>query len=293
MKKILVTGANGQLGNEIRDWSSLYASSFEFIFTDVAELDITSSEAVSVFFEKAKPDFVINCAAYTAVDKAETEKELAEQINHVAVENLTKASAATGAYLIHISTDYVFDGKKNTPYHEDDDTNPQSVYGQTKRRGESSALSYAGSMVIRTGWLYSNYGNNFVKTMLHLGVDRLQAKVVFDQVGTPTNAADLAFCILSIIFKVVKQEKKFVGGLFHFSNEGVCSWYDFAVQIMKIGTRPCEALPIESSDYPTPAPRPSYSVLSKEKIKKTYDVEIAHWIDSLKRLKLFEKLRIE
>ncbi|MDR1342098.1 MAG: dTDP-4-dehydrorhamnose reductase [Prevotellaceae bacterium] len=288
MQKILVTGANGQLGSEVRALAENYASAFELIFTDVAELDITSPEAVSVFFENAKPGFVINCAAYTAVDKAETEKEPAEQINHVAVENLTKASEATGAYLIHISTDYVFDGKKNTPYCEDDDTNPQSVYGLTKKRGEESVLSYSGGMVIRTGWLYSKFGGNFVKTMLRLGAERQQLSVVFDQVGTPTNAADLARCILSIIFKVAAHEKEFTGGVFHFSNEGVCSWYDFALQIMKLGGRSCKVLPIESSAYPTPAPRPSYSVLSKEKIKNTYGVEIAHWIDSLQTLPLFE-----
>jgi dTDP-4-dehydrorhamnose reductase len=288
MQKILVTGANGQLGSEIRALTASSASPLEFIFTDVAALDITSPEAVSVFFENAKPNFVINCAAYTAVDKAETEKELAELINHVAVANLTKASAAAGAYLIHISTDYVFDGKKNTPYHEDDDTNPQSVYGLTKKRSEKIVLSYSGGMVIRTGWLYSKFGSNFVKTMLRLGAERQQLGVVFDQVGTPTNAADLARCILSIIFKVSKHEKKFVSGVFHFSNEGVCSWYDFALQIMRLGKQSCKVLPIESNAYPTPAPRPSYSVLSKEKIKKTYGVEIAHWIDSLETLQLFE-----
>jgi dTDP-4-dehydrorhamnose reductase len=267
--------------------SSAYASSFELTFTDVATLDITDGEATLAFFERVRPHFAINCAAYTAVDKAEVEKAEAERINHVAVANLTKASAAAGAHLIHISTDYVFDGKKNTPYREDDDTNPQSVYGQTKRRGEVAALSYSGSMVIRTGWLYSKYGSNFVKTMLRLGAERQRLSVVFDQVGTPTNAADLARCILGIAFKVAAREKEFVSGVFHFSSEGVCSWYDFALQVMKLGQRRCKVLPVESSAYPTPAPRPSYSVLSKEKIKSTYGVEIAHWADSLKALPLF------
>ncbi|MDR0415415.1 MAG: dTDP-4-dehydrorhamnose reductase, partial [Prevotellaceae bacterium] len=254
MQKILVTGANGQLGCEIREMAQRCASSsLEFIFTDVAELDITGAEAVQTFFERVNPNFVINCAAYTAVDRAETEKDIAEKINHIAVANLTKASAAAGAYLIHVSTDYVFDGGKNTPYREDDKVNPQSVYGLTKQRGENAALSYSNATVIRTGWLYSKYGNNFVKTMLRLGGEKQQLGVVFDQTGTPTNAADLASCILSIILKVAAKEKEFVGGVFHFSNEGVCSWYDFAVQIMKLGKRPCRVLPIESSAYPTPA----------------------------------------
>jgi dTDP-4-dehydrorhamnose reductase len=284
MQKILVTGSNGQLGSEIKEAAQAYASPLEFIFTDVAELDITNAEAVQALFAKTKPTFAINCAAYTAVDKAETEEDAAEKINHFAVANLAKASAAAGAYLIHISTDYVFDGKKNTPYREDDATNPQSAYGRTKRRGEVAALGYAGSLVMRTGWLYSKYGSNFVKTMLRLGAEKPQLGVVFDQVGTPTNAADLARCILSIIGKIAAREKEFMGGVFHFSNEGVCSWYNFAVQIMKLGKRHCKVLPIESSAYPTPAPRPSYSVLSKEKIKNAYGVEIAHWTDSLERL---------
>ncbi|MDR3366053.1 MAG: dTDP-4-dehydrorhamnose reductase [Prevotellaceae bacterium] len=287
MQKILVTGANGQLGSEIRELASACAASLELVFTDVAELDITNLEAVQAFFRKENPDFVVNCAAYTAVDKAEAEKELAEAINYLAVANLAKASAAAGARFVHISTDYVFDGRKNRPYREDDRTNPQSVYGLTKMRGEEAALAYIGSMVIRTGWLYSNFGNNFVKTMLRLGAEKPQLSVVYDQVGTPTNAADLARCILSIIGKVAVREKEFVSGVFHFSNEGVCSWYDFAVQVMKLGKRPCKVLPIESSAYPTPAPRPTYSVLCKEKIKAAYDVEIAHWADSLEALRLF------
>ncbi|MDR3188932.1 MAG: dTDP-4-dehydrorhamnose reductase [Prevotellaceae bacterium] len=281
MQKILITGANGQLGSEIRELSPAYASAFELVFTDVAELDITNPNAVQAFFEAVKPNFVVNCAAYTAVDKAEAEKALAEAINHLAVANLAQASAAAGAYFIHISTDYVFDGKKNTPYREDDATNPQSAYGLTKARGESAALSYAKGMVIRTGWLYSKFGNNFVKTMLRLGAERQQLGVVADQVGTPTSAADLARCIMSIIGQVAAREREFAGGVFHFSNEGVCSWYDFAVQIMKLGKRTCRVLPIESSAYPTPAPRPSYSVLCKEKVRSAYGVEIAHWAESL------------
>ncbi|MDR0710908.1 MAG: dTDP-4-dehydrorhamnose reductase [Prevotellaceae bacterium] len=287
MQRILVTGASGQLGSEIKEAAQAYASSLEFVFTDVAELDITNAEAVQAFFGKTNPSFVVNCAAYTAVDKAEAEKDLAEKINHHAVANLAEASAAAGAYFIHISTDYVFDGEKNTPYREDDEANPQSAYGQTKLRGENAALRCTGSLVIRTGWLYSKFGSNFVKTMLRLSAEKRQLGVVFDQAGTPTNAADLARCVLSIIAKVAAQEKEFEGGVFHFSNEGVCSWYDFAVQIIRLGKRSCKVLPIESSAYPTPAPRPSYSVLSKEKIKKTYGVEIAHWTDSLATLALF------
>jgi dTDP-4-dehydrorhamnose reductase len=287
MQKILVTGANGQLGSELRELGAAFSPLLELVFTDVAELDITRPDAVGAFFEKAKPGFVVNCAAYTAVDKAEAEPELAEAINHHAVANLTAASAAAGARFIHISTDYVFDGAKNTPYREEDSPNPQSAYGLTKLRGEQAALRYAGSMVIRTGWLYSKFGGNFVKTMLRLGAERQQLGVVFDQAGSPTSAADLARCILGIIGKAATREKEFVSGVFHFSNEGVCSWYDFAVQIMKLGRRSCKVKPIESSAYPTPAPRPSYSVLCKEKIKRAYGVEIPHWTDSLEALPLF------
>jgi dTDP-4-dehydrorhamnose reductase len=287
MQKILVTGANGQLGSELRECAKAMAN-FEFIFTDVAELDITNAAQVKTFCEQHKPSFIVNCAAYTAVDKAETEKDLAMLLNAAAVKNLTEAAAHVQAYLIHVSTDYVFDGKNFEPYKESDKVNPKSEYGHTKLRGEEFALAYSKSMVLRTSWLYSTFGNNFVKTMLRLGAEKPTLDVVFDQVGTPTNAADLANCIMSIIAKVYSGKGEFVSGVYHYSNEGVCSWYDFAREIMELGKRPCKVFPIESKDYPTPAKRPHYSVLNKAKIKETYGVEIPYWKDSLR--KCIEKL---
>jgi dTDP-4-dehydrorhamnose reductase len=230
---------------------------------------------------------VVNCAAYTAVDKAEANPELAYRLNVEAVHHLAQACKAVEAYLIHISTDYVFDGNACRPYSETSDVNPQSVYGETKRQGEISALNYANSMVIRTAWLYSNYGSNFVNTMLRLASERTELRVVYDQIGTPTNAADLAACILSIVDKVSRGQRNFVAGVFHYTNEGVCSWYDFALQIIQLGKLACRVQPIESADYPTPAARPAYSVLNKAKIKLVFGIEIPHWTESLAKLKVF------
>lgn len=287
MNKILITGAQGQLGREIQELAPSYASNFDFIFTDLNELDITNASAVQLCMEHHRPSYVVNCAAYTAVDKAEANPELAQRLNAEAASHLAKACRAVDAYLIHISTDYVFDGNACRPYAETSAVNPQSVYGETKQQGEANVLSYANSMVIRTAWLYSNFGSNFVNTMLRLASERTELRVVYDQIGTPTNAADLAGCILHIIHEVSRGERSFVNGVFHYTNEGVCSWYDFALQIIRLGKRSCRVLPIESADYPTPAARPAYSVLNKAKIKLAFGIDIPHWTDSLAKLKVF------
>jgi len=223
---------------------------------------------------------IINCAAYTAVDKAQTEEESANKINHLAVENIAQLSKELKIKLIHISTDYVFNGENYRPYTEADTTKPQSIYGQTKLDGENSMLEInpENSIIIRTSWVYSSFGNNFVKTMLRLGSDKEELGVIFDQVGTPTYARDLAKTILNIIPKI-DNEKVVV---YHYSNEGVLSWYDFAKEIMKMGKLNCKVNPIETKDYPTPAKRPPYSILNKSKIKKDFDIIIPYWKDSLK-----------
>ncbi|GHT72610.1 NAD(P)-dependent oxidoreductase [Bacteroidia bacterium] len=286
---VLVTGANGQLGNELRVLATQYPA-LSFVFTDLPEGDITNSLNVNELVEKTQPQFVVNCAAYTAVDKAESDLALATLINATAVQNLTNACKQAGAYFIHISTDYVFDGKSCLPYRENDATNPQTVYGRTKLQGENFALEYDKSVVIRTAWLYSPFGNNFVKTMLRLGSEKSSINVVADQVGTPTYANDLARAILQIVHTTQQDASRFVGGLFHFSNEGVCSWYDFAVSIMQAAQLPCAVQAIDTTDYPTPAQRPAYSVLHKGKIKQNYDVSVPHWHTALEQcLSLMKK----
>lgn len=280
--KILVTGSSGQLGNELKLLSKLFAA-WRFLFTDIDELDITDENAINNYFQQNLPDFVINCAAYTAVDKAENDAETAEKINALAPKLLAKYSKTYGAKLIHISTDYVFDGEAFVPYSEEDKMNPTGVYGKTKLHGEINCFEEnSNSMVIRTSWLYSTFGNNFVKTMLRLGKERGQLNVVFDQVGTPTNAADLAESILSIIEISEKEPKKFVPGIYHYSNEGVISWYDFANAIFEIAGVKCEVSPVLSDQFPTPAKRPNFSVLNKSKIKNTFGLDIPYWRDSLK-----------
>ncbi len=267
----LVTGANGQLGNELRLLLSNRA-----VYVDKEELDITDSEAVKNFTSGKNFAAIINCAAYTAVDKAENDEKLAQLINVDGPRNL----AATQIPLIHISTDYVFNGQNFRPYSEEDTPNPQSVYGRTKLAGEQAVLQTSDTaIIIRTAWLYSNFGNNFVKTMQRLGAERSELKVVFDQIGTPTYAADLAAAIVQILPQIKTGSK----GIFHFSNEGVCSWYDFAVEIMNLSKLSCKVLPIESKDYPTPAKRPFYSVLNKNKIKQTFNISINHWKESLQK----------
>ena len=277
---ILVTGANGQLGSELRQISGNFPN-FRFFFTDVAELDITNPCAIHDFFEKNEIQTVINCAAYTAVDKAESDEPAAMRINAAAVEYLANTCKQTDATLIHISTDYVYDGCACKPYGEDHPTAPASVYGRSKLAGEKAALTVSKSVVIRTSWLYSPFGVNFVKTMLRLGKERETLNVVFDQTGTPTYAADLAQAIMEIA--KTAEQNRLNTGIFHYSNEGVCSWYDFAREIMQQAGLKCAVRPIETKDYPAPAPRPHYSVLNKARIKAAYGLEIPHWTESLNR----------
>ncbi|MDR0712711.1 MAG: dTDP-4-dehydrorhamnose reductase [Bacteroidales bacterium] len=277
---LLITGANGQLGNELRRLSVGYER-LRFFFTDVKELDITQPDAVEKYFVCNHIQAVVNCAAYTAVDKAETDEAAAMLVNAVAVRNLTEACTRHHAQLIHISTDYVFDGRACVPYREDHPTSPLSAYGRTKLAGEKEALKSARSVIIRTSWLYSSFGNNFVKTMLRLGRERESLNVVFDQTGTPTYAADLARCIMTIVEKM--PDNGFVPGIFHFSGEGVCSWYDFARLIMLSADLKCSIQPVESKNYPTLAVRPHYSVLNKAAVKTAYGIVIPHWQESLEK----------
>ena len=277
--KILVTGSNGQLGNELRILAPQF-SEFRFIFTDVAELDITSEAAIGEFMERESPAVIINCAAYTAVDKAEQEQELAFRINAGAAGILSRAASQYHALLIHISTDYVFDGKNYIPHKEDEPTNPVGTYARSKFEGEEMVREYATrAIILRTSWLYSEYGHNFVKTMMKLGMERDSLRVVFDQTGTPTYARDLAEVILHII-----RQDPFTEGVevFHYSNEGVVSWYDFAKAIMELSGIECRVLPIETHEYPTAAPRPFYSVFNKARIRSVFQIEIPYWRDSLK-----------
>ena len=276
MKNILITGANGQLGNEMRVLSVAYPE-YTYFFTDVAELNICDKQAVLDFVKANDIHVIVNCAAYTAVDKAEENVELCTMLNADAVSYLAEAAEANQAELIQISTDYVFDGTAHVPYKETEPTCPNSVYGSTKLAGERNALTRCSrSMIIRTAWLYSTFGNNFVKTMIGLGKERESLGVIFDQVGTPTYARDLA----SAIFVAIRQGVE--PGIYHFSNEGVCSWYDFTKAIHRLaGITACRVNPLHTEEYPTPAKRPHYSVLDKTKIKNTYHIEIPHWMDSL------------
>ena len=280
--KILITGAYGQLGRSINDLSGKYAD-WKFLFTDYDSLDITNEKAIAVYFNRHKPQFVINCAAYTAVDKAEIDKPAAQQLNSDAPAYLAKAAALSGAGFIHISTDYVFDGTNFRPYKETDQANPQTVYGHTKLLGEQHCLKEnPDTIVIRTSWLYSLYGNNFVQTMLRLGRSGPEVRVVFDQVGTPTFAGDLAEAILLAVGKSSKEKNSVPGGVYHFSNEGVASWYDFAVAVFNLAQIDCKVQPLLTRDFPRPAKRPFYSVLDKEKIRNVLQMEIPHWQTSLK-----------
>lgn len=276
MKNILVTGANGQLGNEMRVLSA-ENKEHNYFFTDVAELDICNEQAIIAFVKEHDIQIIVNCAAYTAVDKAEDNPDLCAKLNSDAVGYLAKAATANQAEFIQISTDYVFNGTSCLPYKESDPTCPNSVYGVTKLAGEANAMNYCEkSMIIRTAWLYSTFGNNFVKTMIRLGKERDTLGVVFDQIGTPTYARDLARVIFTAINKGV------VPGVYHFSNEGVCSWYDFTKAIHRIaGITTCKVAPLHTDEYPAKAPRPHYSVLDKAKIKNTYDIEIPYWEESL------------
>lgn len=278
---ILVTGSNGQLGNCIRNAAS--NSEDRYIFTDVAELDITDANAVKRTVAGNAVDLVVNCAAYTNVDRAEHDAEFAEKLNVEAVKNLAEAANSIGATLIHISTDYVFGGSRvNTPLQETELPNPTGVYGVTKLQGEQAiAESGVKALIFRTAWLYSEYGRNFVKTMIDLTANKPELKVVFDQCGTPTYAQDLADAIVAII-----TSRKFDGncGIYHYSNEGVCSWFDFTKSIAEIaGNTGCNIQPCHSCEFPSPVVRPSYSVLDKTKFKDTFGLKVPYWTDSLKK----------
>jgi len=254
-------------------------SDFHFIFTDVDSLNISDFEKLNNFFEKQKIHFVINCAAYTAVDKCETDFDNAMKINYLSVKYLAELSKTFSFRLIHISTDYVFDGKSCVPYKESDATNPLSKYGISKLEGEKAVWQESENfLILRTSWLYSSFGNNFLKTILRVSKEKNELKVVFDQIGTPTFAADLAFAILKILTFNTSET-----GIFHFSNEGVCSWYDFATEILKFSHSNCKILPIETKDYPTPAVRPTFSVFNKSKIKEIFNFSIPHWRESLEK----------
>lgn len=277
MKNILITGANGQLGNEMRVVSA-EQEQLTYHFTDVAELDICDIEAIERYVVDHAIDCIVNCAAYTNVNKAEEDTELCDKLNHLAPANLARVAAKHQIGLIHVSTDYVFNGEHYVPYKEDEPTCPNSVYGVTKLAGEQAILSiHPEAVVIRTAWLYSTFGNNFVKTMLRLGSEREELGVVFDQIGTPTYARDLARTIQHIMVKGI------VPGIYHYSNEGVCSWYDFTKMIFALGgITTCQLKPLHTDEYPTPAARPHYSVLDKTKIKQTYGIDVPYWVDSLR-----------
>lgn len=274
--KILITGANGQLGSELKQYSKM--PGMNFIYTDIDALDLSDKASRENFLLKEKPDWIVNCAAYTAVDKAEEQQQLAFLLNEKVPHALAQYCNQNECRLIHISTDYVFSGKHHRPLNEDDPTDPKSVYGKSKLAGEAAVLACERAIIIRTSWLYSSYGNNFVKSMIRLMQEREELKVVFDQIGTPTYAADLATAIVTILKSPIE---KFVPGIYHFSNEGIASWYDFAVEIKQIINSNCQVLPIETKDYPLPAARPAYAVLNKEKIKTSYGISIPHWKNSL------------
>lgn len=279
MKKVLVTGAYGQLGSEIKERHD-QIKRYVFHFHDKDTLDLFDYSNLEKFLMGVQPDYIINCAAYTAVDKAEEDKELAMKLNGEVPGKLADASSKVGATLVHISTDYVFDGQNHVPYKEDDPTGPISYYGETKLVGEQNVLKNGGHAVVRTSWLYSGNGGNFVKTILRLGNERETLNVIFDQIGTPTYAGDLADALLTVI---ASNKKEQLSGVFHYSNEGVCSWYDFARAIMELAGLECAITPIETKDYPLPAPRPFYSILNKRKIKDTFQLQIPYWRESLKK----------
>ncbi len=280
MAVILVTGANGQLGNELKIVSKNFWG-YDFIFTDIDTLDITDSEELESFINKTGPDWIINCAAYNLVDKAESEPDEAMKINSLAVKNIAEAIHGSDCRFIHISTDYVYDGKANVPYNEDAPVNPLSAYGRSKLSGEKYALHHHGTMIIRTSWLYSSFGNNFVKTILRNAGKKESLQVVFDQTGTPTYAADLAEAVMSIVSGVIRNHFALNAGIYNYSNEGVCSWYDFATEIVKESGLACQVKPVLSREYRQVAERPVYSVMDKYKIKESYSISIPHWRSSL------------
>jgi dTDP-4-dehydrorhamnose reductase len=282
MAVILITGAKGQLGNELKVVSKKYFG-YDFIFTDIDVLDITDPVKTASFLHKTKPDWIINCAAYNQVDKAESDYQNALLVNGTAVKNIADALKDSTCRFIHISTDYVFDGTSNTPYFDSSTPNPVSAYGKSKLEGEKAALTHYGSMVIRTSWLYSSFGNNFVKTIIRLANEKDSVRVVSDQTGSPTYALDLAEAIMQIVSGVIRNQLAFNSGIYSYSNEGVCSWYDFALAIIEEAELKCEVIPVSTSEYPVAAKRPAYSVMNKSKIKENYNLTIPHWRTSLKR----------
>ncbi len=281
--KILVTGANGQLGNEIRRICRNFPG-LEFIFTDVDMLDITNPDAVSVFMEASRPAIVVNCAAYTNVDGAEENVKNVRKINALAPQVLAAACAMQDAFLIHISTDYVFDGESAEPYTEEDITNPISVYGSSKLEGEEKIRTvFDNYLIIRTSWMYSEYGHNFVRSILSLARERETLNVVNDQFGSPTYARDLANCIIDIIIKSILNPKAYLPGIYHYANQGSCSWYEFAQEILNIaGITTCKLIPVTTEQYPAVAKRPQYSVLDTTKVRTSFGIGIPNWRDSLR-----------
>jgi dTDP-4-dehydrorhamnose reductase len=282
MAVILITGAKGQLGNELKVVSKKYFG-YDFIFTDIDSLDITDAGKTKEFIRKKKPDWIINCAAYNFVDKAENDYDTALLVNGTAVKNISSALTDSVTRMIHISSDYVFDGNSSSPYKDSAVPNPLSAYGRSKLEGEKNALLHYGSIVIRTSWLYSSFGNNFVRTIIRLAKEKDSLQVVNDQIGTPTYAADLAEAIMHIISGVQRQQLAFNAGIYNYSNEGECSWYDFALAIIEEAGLKCQVHPILSKDYPTVAKRPVYSVLNKSKIIENFGLKIPHWRTSLEK----------
>jgi dTDP-4-dehydrorhamnose reductase len=281
MAIILITGANGQLGNELKVVSKNFYG-YDFIFTDIDTLDITNPEHTAGFIKEKRPDWIVNCAAYNLVDKAESEPDMAILINGIAVKNITDVIQGTGCKFIHISSDYVYDGTSNIPYNEYALPNPLSAYGRSKLAGEKYALQHQGSMIIRTSWLYSSFGNNFVKTIIKHGREKDSLRVVCDQTGTPTYAADLAAAIITIISGVIRNQIALNAGIYNYSNEGTATWFDFATEIVKESRLTCKVIPVLTKDYQTAARRPVYSVMDKTKIKENYGLSIPYWRESLK-----------
>lgn len=282
MTGILVTGASGQLGSELKELSARF-SGYSFTFTDTPEMDITDADAAMSFIKSADPAWIINCAAYTAVDRAEEEEVLATLVNARGVENIVNAISGTECRLIHISTDYVFDGNSPRPYTEEDKTSPSSAYGRSKLAGETAALACPRSIVIRTSWLYSSYGKNFVRTILGKAGSSQSISVVSDQTGSPTYAADLAAAIMEIISGTIQNRHNFVPGIFNYADEGHCSWFDLATEIVASAGSECRVNAVPGSAYPSKVNRPAFSVLDKTKIKETYNITIPHWRASLNR----------
>ncbi len=283
-KKILVTGRDGQLGCCLQNLVKENPH-FQFTFTSRKELDLAREDSINAFFSQNRFDIIINCAAYTAVDRAEEEEDQADKINHLAVKHLAAISRQQQSLLIHISTDYVFDGAACIPYQEDDVINPQNIYGLTKLKAEQSISAIAThAVIVRSSWIYSEYGQNFVKTMLKLGREKEQLAVVFDQIGSPTYAHDLATALIKIVERESEKKPDIehpLVNVYHYSNEGVCSWYDFAQAIFQLSDISCHLEPQETKDFPRPAKRPHYSVLNKAKIKQQYQLHIPHWRESL------------